>query len=62
MSISTHESTVHKISYKISYSPLDGLHSFEASSKLALKNHIFAIFDEAAKLCKAFNDAYNCAG
>ena len=48
---------VHKI-----YSPLDGLHSFEALSKLALKNHIFANFDEATKLCKDLYDAYNCVG
>ena len=37
MPISTHDSTVHKRSYKISYSPLDDKHSFEASLKLALK-------------------------
>ena len=27
-----------------------------------LKNYIFANFDEARKLCKASNDAYDCEG
>ena len=62
---------VHKRSYKINYSPLDGLHSFEALSKLALKIIFLSIFmrqqnyaklckamQRYAKICKAFNDAY----
>ena len=32
------------------------------AEKWTLKNHIFANFGEAAKLCKASNDAYNRRG
>ena len=36
--------------------------SKRSKRKLTLKNHNFANLDEAAKLCKASNDAYNRGG